>query len=102
YSQLFNFHYADGKMMLTVGGIFADQGDAALVAPTFSDLDFVRRGARPYRIETPILTMRELRFLDSLLPADRLNSQPKWIPGAERRKYRKLYRHFPSYGVVES
>jgi hypothetical protein len=102
YRQLFNFHYADGKQMLTVGGLLVNPSDDSNLGESFNGLEFVRPGKPRFLIDTPILTIRELRFLDSLLPVSSGRSHPAWIPREERDKYSRLYRHFPSYGVVEA
>jgi hypothetical protein len=101
YQQLFNFRYDDGKRMMTVGGLLANAGDRQLLGDSFEGLEFVRRAKPAYTIETPMLTIRELRFLDALLPTDSGRSQPKWLPAQDRQRYSRLYRHFPTFGVVE-
>src|SRR5207302_11406237 len=71
YEQLFHFQYADGVKMVTIGGLFTDSRDAQkLNSKHFSDLDFIRTAlaSDPYRIESPILTLREIRYLDERLP----------------------------------
>lgn len=102
YRQLFNFQYADGKRMLTVGGLLCNDADIQQLGLGFDGLDFIRTAKKPYRIEAPILTLRELRFLDSKLPASSGGPLPDWLPIKERQRYSKLYRHFPSFGVVET
>jgi len=103
YRQLFNFCYADGTKMLTVGGYFAHSKDGArLPDGHFDDLDFLRGGGEPYFIEVPVLTWREATYLDERLP--RLApavSHPPWLRGKERRKYGKVYRYFPTYLEAE-
>lgn len=101
YQQLFNFHYEDGAKMLTVGGVFLDAADRTTLGGAFDDLDWVCKGVTPYRIETPILTVRELRFLDSKLPKGPISQAAKWLPAQELARYARLYRHFPTYTEVE-
>jgi hypothetical protein len=104
YQQLFNFHYADGVKMVTAGGIFLDTADKrALRARHFKDLEFIRGSDDPYMIETPLLTQREIRYLDERLPRSAPHvSRPDWIPEEERKKYGRVYRYFPSFSEVES
>jgi hypothetical protein len=106
YQQLFNFHYADGAKMLTVGGLFTDKKDAQkLNGKHFRDLDFIRTASafEPYHIESPVLTLREIRYLDERLPRlARSANHPKWLPEDDRRKYAKIYRYFPSFTEVET
>lgn len=104
YIPLFNFQYADGAQMTTFGGLLVDTADHKLLNAThFSDLDFVSDQDSPYLIDTPVLTHREIRHLDSVLPraAPKMNVA-KWLPEKERQKYALLYRYFPSFSEVEA
>lgn len=66
FRQLFNFHYADDAKMLTWGGIVtSDNVDRAIDACRFEDLNFVRTGEEPLEISVPVLTEREIDFLES-------------------------------------
>jgi len=104
FSQLFNFHYADGSKMLSVGGLMLDEEDRLkLSEPHFQDLDFYRPADDPYLIESPLLTWREIKLLDALLPGTAPEvPEPAWIPEKERKKYGKVYRYFPAFGEVET
>jgi len=99
FLQLFNFRYADGTQMLTLGGIVAnDTVERAVERSGVWDLDFVERGATPRTISVPPLTIREKQWLDSNL---------KRLRGAEDLKFeldetllenfRRYYRHYPTY-----
>jgi hypothetical protein len=102
YDQLFNFRYADGRRMLTVGGIFLDGKDQKKMSSKrhFKDLGFVRFDAKAYVIETPVLTLREMHYLDRHLPHSA--TSPKWLPEEERKRYRKVYRYYPNFTEVEA
>ena len=102
YHQLFNFHYADGTKMLTIGGIFLDGEDRKRLSVVrhFEDLEFIRFDNTSYDIESPILTWREMRLLDKELPGSA--ASPEWLPEEERDKYRKVYRYFPNFTEVEA
>lgn len=102
YDQLFNFHYSDGTKMLTVGGIFLDAKDQKRlsVKQNFKDLEFFRFDDQVYTIASPILTLREMHYLDERLP--RCATFPKWLPKEEREKYSKVYRYYPNYTEVEA
>jgi hypothetical protein len=104
YTQLFNFHYADGAKMLTVGGIFLNNRDEERAGSRhFKDLSFVRTGDEPYLIETPILTRREIRHLNESLPNSAPTvASPRWLPAEERKKYGRVYRYFPAFSEVEA
>jgi hypothetical protein len=105
YRQLFNFQYADNAKMLTVGGLITDQGDTRkLSASHFQDLEFIRTQENDgaYQIESPILTLREIRFLDERLPRiSKSGRHPRWLPEVERKKYAKVYRYYPAFSEVE-
>jgi len=101
YEQLFNFHYADGAKMLTVGGIILHARDASRIPEsTFDMLEFVRRTDDPYLIEAPVLTSRELTYLDNHITA-RGFKKASWLPQAECEKYKKVYRYHPTFAEVE-
>jgi len=106
FTQLFNFNYADGVKMLTVGGILTNESDRQkLNQKHFKDLQFVRTAAteEAYRIESPVLTLREIRYLDGKLPRiARSARHPKWLPEEDRKRYGKIYRYFPTFSEVEA
>ena len=103
YKQTFNFHYADGAKMLTVGGLLYERGQTHIVAKcAFEDLIFAKIDETPYLIEVPNLTYRELRFLDKLLPIETekdLEASP--IPKEDVKKYASIYRYFPTFAETE-
>lgn len=101
YKQLFYFHYQDGTKMLTVGGIILNTHDSKLLKMNhFSGLEFIRQDNNSYLIQSPNLTLKEMRLLDSRLPAKKLRL-PTWLPKDECEKYKMLYRFFPSFIEVE-
>jgi hypothetical protein len=104
FVQTFNFHYADGTRMLTVGGLFLNPRDEKRLGwSDLKDLSFVRNGDDAYLIETPILTRREIHFLNEVLPkAAPKVATPRWLPAEERKKYGRVYRYFPSFSEIES
>lgn len=103
YKQLFNFHYADGHKMLTVGGILYDEGQEDLLAKCgFENLEFIKTGKEPYLIEVPSLTLKEIRHLDKRLPCcDPRDLDASWIPERDRVCYAKIYRYFPAFVDAE-
>lgn len=104
YKQLFNFHYADGAKMLTAGGLIYDKGQSHIVAKcAFEELPFVELDSAPYLIETPRLTYRELRYLDTKLPlleGEKLGPL-LGIPEEQLDIYARMYRYFPTFAETE-
>jgi hypothetical protein len=103
YQQLFNFHYQDGVPMLTIGGIFFDEGLRQQVnACGFEEFSFHRPGAESCDITVPSITPKEMRALNEVLPS----STPEAIvqPGLsddEIATYARTYRYFPTYVEAE-
>ncbi|MFL5338708.1 MAG: O-methyltransferase [Gemmataceae bacterium] len=104
FDQLFHFHYADGKQMMSMGGLILDTRDREKLSPKhFIDLSFYRPDENAYLIENPLLTWREIKLLDERLPRSApAVRHPKWIPEIERQRYGRVYRYFPSYSEVEN
>jgi hypothetical protein len=103
YQQLFNFHYKDSAMMLTLGYFLYDEGTIdKFKACGFDRLSFYRPAEEVLRIEVPKLTYRELRNLNRQLPispGEKLSSQS--IPGRDLELYEKVYRWFPTFAEAE-
>lgn len=101
FKQLFNFQYADGAKMLTVGGLIVDKGQEEIVAGCgFGHMEFIRDGVEPYLISVPKLTPREVRALDILLP-DAAHLKMSGIPDADVKAYQKVYRYYPHFVETE-
>ena len=103
YKQLFNFHYADGAKMLTVGGLLYDEGQQDIVAKCgFDSLSFIRSEDEEYRIEVPSLTFKEIRHLNTQLPVDDPTTlDAPSVPPQDLAAYHKLYRYFPTFVDAE-
>lgn len=103
YKQLFNFNYQDGQKMLSVGGIIYSQQDTSLFnSCKFDNLFFIRMGKEEYFIDVPLLTHREIRYLDKQLPKQgfrqlRLPS----VKAEDIAKYERIYRYFPAFAETE-
>ncbi len=102
FDQLFNFHYADGAKILTVGGILYEQGQEYLIEQcAFKHLDFIRNGEESYEIEPPNLSFREIRHLDTYLPNRIAEIKAYGVPQEDIKKYTKYYRYFPTFSEAE-
>lgn len=101
YQQLFNFHYADGAKMLTVGGILYDEGQESVVSRCgFEKLDFYRPNEESYTIDPPLLTFKEIRALDKVIPLQGDACDIPVLP-EDIRKYEEIYRYFPHFTEAE-
>jgi hypothetical protein len=103
YKQLYNFHYADGSKMLTVGGLIHDEGQKSIVAKcAFDDFDFVRADKDAYEIRAPSLTLKEIHLLDKQLPCtDITQIKANSIPQEDILHYSRVYRYYPAFVDAE-
>lgn len=102
FQQLFNFQYADGAKMLTIGGIIYEEGQEHIVEQcAFRHLDFTSNDEKPYVIDPPNLSFREIRHLDTYLPNRVAEIKAHGVPQEDIAKYTKYYRHFPTFSEAE-
>ena len=101
YQQILNFDYSDGAKMLTLGGVIYQRNQQQqLTQCGFSSLSYSRSGVDSCSIRMPLLTFRELRALDALLPGD--TRSLSCVPKEEVKAYCEHYRYFPNFvDVVE-
>jgi hypothetical protein len=104
YKRLFNFQYADNAKMLTVGGLLYEDAQTELVDKCeFEEcdgfLDF--SGKKPFLIEVPNLTYREILYVGSQLPCDLGKLKAESIPAEDTKKFAELHRWFPAFANVE-
>jgi hypothetical protein len=104
FFPLFNFLYADGNQMLTMGGMIVSNPERRQIrASRLNDAIYFRDSfeKEPFRIRIPKLTRKERLYLDSAMPCD-----PKWKPKEFELKkedlsdYRDIYRFFPAYAEL--
>lgn len=104
FLPLFNFTYADGHRMLTIGGILGgDEEERDINGCDFSDAQYIRRtlDIDPYHIPRIQLTRKERAYLDTEMPA-----LPNWklkrfeLDDSIVRAYKEVYRFFPSYAEL--
>lgn len=100
YQQLMRFAYQDGLRMMTGGGLVFQEGQESILAQcAFEKLSFYRAGQEFYRIETPLLTPYEKRYLDAEFPisdGEQLTTVTG-IPQEDIAKYKSVYRYFPTF-----
>lgn len=101
FQPLFNFVYADGHRMLTLGGMICDQTNRRQISAfNKTVLPFIRNNFRdkPFEINVPLITRKERLFLDSAMPCE-----ASWRPSEFEMKskdiksYKDIYRYYPSY-----
>jgi hypothetical protein len=95
--QVFNFHYADGGKMQTLGWIVSSEGlDQTVDGCRFGEFDFVRGDETAMDIRVPILTRREIAYLNQRLPVAGRKLDVTWLDKQDQADYAALYRWYPS------
>ena len=98
YKQFASFEYKDGMRMITLGGLLYRESDSDLVERSgLAETEWHRPGNDSYRIASPHLTIREMRFLDSQLPCSLETVKRSGIPLSDVRDYASLYRFYPRW-----
>jgi hypothetical protein len=101
---LFNFLYADGHNMQTIGCMIGSDLERRKVLASGIDREIYYRGAladEPYEIRVPVITRKERAYLDREMPCD-----DTWQPAdfelsnAEVLLYREIYRFLPAYAEL--
>jgi hypothetical protein len=64
-------------------------------------LNYIRSGDEPYNLAPPLLTYRELRYLDSQLPCDADELKAEGLSLEVLRHYAEIYRFYPTYAEAE-
>jgi hypothetical protein len=97
-----DIEYMDGPKMTTLVGIFAKAHDMPRVHECgFDTLDFLPSDSRLLRIEVPILTIKEIRDLERQLPLTSVPLACGSIPQDHAENFKKFYRYFPNFAVLE-
>jgi len=95
FLQLFNFSYADGRQMLSIGGMIGSADEKKrLRSSDIYQLKFVNETEKPIVISAPPLTQRERLWLDQNLESPLKQFEMKSDDVAH---YRRYYRYYPSY-----
>lgn len=102
FEHICDIEYQDDAKMATIVGIIVSELEMErFESCRFGNIDFIAEFDRSVRIEMPKLTIRELRKLEQLLPGgDPL--EVGHIPMSEATKFRRMYRYFPNFSVMES
>lgn len=103
FMPIWSFWYADDSDMVTVGGMVADAEAQALLDTCSFDFPGCDRTRNLFRIDLPILTEREKRALDKLLPSPR-PLQPRDLQfelrPTEIEAYEKFYLQYPVFNEI--
>lgn len=104
FLPMFNFVYADGHEMVTIGGIIgAEQEKLQMVSSGLSKAVYFRESIEkpPFRIRVPSITRKERAYLDRSMPCDE-HWEPKEfeLPKDDIMAYRDIYRFFPAYAEL--
>lgn len=104
YKPLFHFHYKDGASMLTMGGMIIKKSEETIFeACNFKDLLFTRDNGKPFTINVPNLTFRELKALEAQMPEKNTRRVKKFgMPEKDVSDYMKIYRYLPNFTAVEA
>ncbi len=99
YKQIFDFRYADGCRMLTVGWLIFEQNYCNVAEQCkFSKNFHATELDNPYEINVPNLTLKEIQHLDSQMPTDDCDAVKRiCIPLKDVKSYAELYKYFPSF-----
>jgi len=110
FKQLFNFKYNDGTPMFTFGGIIYKAGKhkAQIDKINFTELPFINDKEESFNILVPNLTIREIKFLESVMPkginnrggikdVKKLFNKNPMIPAKDILKFSKIYQYFPVF-----
>jgi uncharacterized membrane protein len=99
YKQVFNFRYADGCRMLTVGWLIFEQHFSDIADQCKFDKNFnVEKSNEAYEIKIPNLTIKEIQHLDGQMPASNCDDLNRiCIPLKDVKSYAELYKYFPSF-----
>lgn len=110
FNQLFNFKYKDETPMYSYGGIIIDEKKhkSSYESIGFEKLNFIETKADIFDIKVPNLTLKEIKFLESIMPngidgmgnivvlPHMYHKDPK-IPPKDILNFSKIYQYFPTF-----
>ena len=104
FQTIASFQYQDdAKMCTVVGVLFTEEERPSYVKADFQSLDFLNSVPSDVRIELPNITPREVKFLESQLPAKGEDAFDYGvIPSSDAKKFISLYRYLPNFAVLEN
>lgn len=100
YIPIWTFSYSDGVKMITVGGMIANTSDEnKLTSSGIFSLPYIS-GLKTYKLSIPVLTEKEKRALDKLLPSVSPLNQKHFdfeLRDNEIEAYQKFYIQYPVF-----
>jgi len=100
--QFINFVYKDGARMMTLGWAINGKGQDSFIRKSGIDqLEYYRNDAIPFEIRAPILTPREVAYMNKQLPAHE-GEKPN-CPGLSENEiadYSSVYRYYPVFHEI--
>ncbi|KZD25493.1 O-methyltransferase [Tardiphaga robiniae] len=103
YIPIWSYRYADGATMVTVGGMIANSADRTKLEDSGVLSLSVATGLTIFDIELPILTEKEKRALDKLLPSAGKLDWKKLefeLRPSEVEAYQRFYLEYPIFGEL--
>ena len=103
-ANICNFSYADGHSMATfVFLIFEERHQEQYNDCRFEQLDFLGEVGDLVKVLMPVMTLKEIREVESQLPTDDVSSiNTNGVPESDIKKFAKIYRYLPNFAVLES
>jgi hypothetical protein len=98
FHQLFNFLYQEtgGARMFSFGGVIeSDNFDLANF--NINRFDFIRQNDEPFRINLPILTSKEIMYINERLEDVKYFNNSKIVAKKHFDRYSKIYKYLPNY-----
>lgn len=104
FFPLFNFAYADGHKMITLGGMIGSKSNGLkLKSLDNHGAGYLRQSfdQDPYVIRVPKITKKERLYLDSAMPCSNDWSPEEFEFSPEDVKdYKEIYRYYPNYAEL--
>jgi hypothetical protein len=102
--QVCYFRYRDSSPMATLGWVVVKESELAKFEMCeFERLSFFRDAHTPFTIKAPVITTKEIQFLERMLPNIDLDDQSlAWLPREELEAFLASYRYLPFYAPIEA
>ncbi|MFQ2123071.1 O-methyltransferase [Aeromonas jandaei] len=103
FSQILNFNYQDGVEMSTVGFIFYNESDKALLdSCKFDEIEYYRQGDDYFEIKVPNFTIKEAKCILEKMPMEQSGFRGtgldrKVFTETDVKAFSKIYKYNPYY-----